>query len=426
MSSLLCWLKQPAFFISVSAVAFTALLSLSLSSLLSEDEAQATVSPEPPSPDPAPRPVAPAQSAPIPVGNTLGFAPIAGDPFAPWPEDGRETLLTFVQLSDTHVGRGKDHEAFASAIRVINRMDPQPTFVMITGDLTDSFTKAQIKLFKKLYNRIKATTYLVPGNHDVMFNTNASRISWWEREFPSFKTPYRVDVGPMALVGIDSQLWNARRKSRSADKIADQQWDEMERLVTAATDEGKRVFIFDHIPPMPTFYRQRIARSWKSDRMRDYLSLIKAQGVEADLSGHVHRDELYVEGKTLFLNAPPISEKYTRLASMRLFRVTPQGLTYRQIYLRRRGKHLSYQMDLHGVDEASYDRWVNGMDDASLAKVWQVRHAGERDVERWFPRIDKKRFRSYLLDPFDHQPQRGMNTRFSKLRLRRGSMASPE
>ena len=405
MSIVLSWLKEPVFIIGATALVVSGLIGTFIESFGVEDRAEATVSPK------APQPALPAE--PPQLDTNMGFVPIDGDPMAPWPDDGHETLFTFVQLSDTHVGSGDDHKAFLKAVRVINDMAPQPEFVMITGDLTDSFTPAQIKLFKSINDKLRPRTYLVPGNHDVMFDITAKRVAWWEREFSDFKTPYRVDHGPLALIGVDSQLWNARRRSRSADRIADKQWRDMERLVSEARADGQRIFIFNHIPAMPTFYRTRIARSWKSDRMDDYLEMMKTHGVEAELSGHVHRDEMYLEGETLFLSAPPISEKYTRLASLRLFRVTARGLMYRQIYLRPRGKHLTYQMDLHGIDERDYHDWIEGMDNISLAELWKYRHAGDLESGPWFPNIDHKRFRAYLLDPFDHQPTKGMSTRFN-------------
>lgn len=405
MALIMSWVKDPAFIIGVIALMITAAIGLMIESYGSVDRAEATVAPQ------APMPELPKE--PLRLDTALGYQKLAGDPMGPWPNDGRQTLFSFVQLSDTHVGNEEDHKAFRKAIKVINNMEPQPAFVMITGDLTESFTPAQIKLFKQIYKKLRPKTYLVPGNHDVMFDITAKRVAWWGREFSEFKTPYRVDHGPMALIGVDSQLWNARRRSRSADGIANSQWEEMERLVSEARADGQRILIFNHIPAMPTFYRTRIARSWKSDRMDDYLKLMNEFGVEAELSGHIHRDEMYMEGKTLFLSAPPISEKYTRVASLRLYRVTPDGLMYRQIYLRPRGKHLTYQMDLHGIDERDYHDWIEGMDNVSLAELWKYRHAGDQEAGAWFPNIDKNRFRSYLLEPFDHQPTKGMSTRFN-------------
>ena len=86
---------------------------------------------------------------------------------------------------------------------------------------------------------------------------------------------------------------------------------------------------------------------------------------------------------------------------------------YRQIYLRKRGKYMSYQMDLHGVRESDYHTWIGEMDKGELAQVWKYRHAGEKGIEAWFSRIDQDKFRSYLLNPFQHQPEKGMSTRFS-------------
>ncbi len=396
-------IREPLVIIGASALVLTSALGLFFESFGADETAEATVAPEAiPLPDPAPEP--PTSS------DALQFKPLA-NLTSPWPDDGRETLLTFVHLSDTHVGREGDHKAFEVAVEVINGMAPQPEFVIITGDLTDSFTPSQIRIFKDINGRLRAPVHLVPGNHDVMFDPTADRIQWWEREFPEFRTPYRVDYGPLALIGVDSQLWNARRSPQSSGQIAREQWGEMEKMIIEARKDGQRVMIFNHIPVMPTFYRSRISKSWETGWMEKYLALFEKHGIEAELSGHVHRDELYTRGKALFLNAPPISEKYTRQASLRLFRVTAQGLMYRQFYLREHGRHLSYQMDLHGVDQEVHGRWIEGMDKLDLAELWKFRHAGDPDSSRWFPHIDHDQLRAYLKSPFDLQPTARMNSR---------------
>lgn len=406
--------------IGVASLGLVALGGLFIEQSSAPEEAQATVAPEPieiaAAPSAAPSEILPEVE---PSRPNLGFRPLT-DPFGPWPLDGRKTELTFVQLSDTHVGHDKDHETFERAINVINRMNPRPAFVVISGDLTDHFSPPQIKLFKKLLAKLKVPVNIVPGNHDVMFSPTQKRLSWWSREFPEVKTPYRADHGPVTIIGVDSQLWNARNRSRDVAQVASQQWAQMEALISQARADGQRVMVLNHIPAVPTFYPARLAQSWTTPRMHAYLDMLDRHGVEAELSGHVHRDEAYVHNKTFFLTAPPISQKYTRNASLRHFRVTDQGLMYRQIYLYRHGEHLSYEFDLHGVDEANFAAWIDTMSQRELARLWSYRYAGDSMTERWFPKLDFAMFRSYLKEPFEHQPIGKVSQRFKRRRAPRG------
>lgn len=363
---------------------------------------------------PTPAPAAPVvQPAPLPVQvqtPVLQYKPLADHQQA-WPQDGRPTLLTFVQLTDTHVGNGRDHVAYERAVEAINAMSPLPDFVIITGDLTESFTPGQVRLFKKITGRLKPPVHLVPGNHDVSFDPNPVRLKRWRVTFPQHQTPYRVDYGPLSLIGVDSQLWNLRHKDAGSQDEAQRQWERTEALMQQAHQEGRRLMVFHHIPPMPVFYRKRVMGSWHGDRMRRWRQMLHQYQVEAELTGHIHRDELYMSGETLLLNAPPICQKYSRQASFRLFRVTPEGLTYRQLYLE---PHLtsSYEMDLHGLTQERWAGWIKNLDEPGLLALWRRRYTDEPGAPEHFQELNQDFFRAYHSDPFLFQPSQG---RFAKV-----------
>ncbi len=335
---------------------------------------------------------------------TLQYRPVTR-PTAAW-NDGRRTELTFIHLSDTHVGRAADAQAFARAIDAINALEPAPSFVLITGDLTDTFRGWEVRRFKQLTASLHMPVLVVPGNHDVSFKPTARRVANWRKKFPEFQTPYRRDVGPLTLIGVDSQVFNARRGAPAA-ALARAEYARLERLLSAARAENRRILVFHHIPAVPYFTTSEIKRMWDSTLMSDYRMLLDRYGVEAELTGHFHRDELYVSGRTLILNAPPISEKFDRKASYRLVRVTPQGLGYRQIYVDADAAHLSYELDLHGLNEARYREWAATLSAAEMRTVWKYRYAGDPTTREAWRRLDLARFRAYLLDPFAHQPVHG-------------------
>ncbi len=339
----------------------------------------------------------------------LHFQPLQ-DFDKPWDTDGRKTLLTFVQLTDTHVGRENDHSAFDRMINAVQKLSPKPDFVIITGDLTDTFKAREIKRFRALLARFTVPAYLVPGNHDVGFKPDQKRISNWNKSFPKFRTPYRVDRGPLTLIGVDSQLWNVRRPSNDLDSEAQRQWNAMETMLAKAHRQKRRILMFHHIPAFPVYSisrkrKQRVKAAWKTHRMQAYQKLLARYEVEADLTGHIHRDELYMAGDTFLLNAPPVSEKFGRAPSFRWFRVTEEGLAFRQIYPDAQHHNLSYELDLHGIDEAAFRRWAQNLKEKEWGNLWKQRYAGDEDSSATWQSVDPKFFRNYTSQPFTHQPK---------------------
>jgi len=97
--------------------------------------------------------------------------------------------LTFVHFSDTHIVgpevRLRDIDTMATLTRVIdvvNRLDPQPAFVVIGGDLVNPDSAPDVKaktrelsvrdyerayeIFHSLVSRLHAPVHYVMGNHD--------------------------------------------------------------------------------------------------------------------------------------------------------------------------------------------------------------------------------------------------------------------
>lgn len=73
----------------------------------------------------------------------------------------------FAFLSDTHIGspNGGAEEDLRRTVADINQMN-DIAFVVITGDITELGTDAEIKLAKEILDGLKVKYYIIPGNHD--------------------------------------------------------------------------------------------------------------------------------------------------------------------------------------------------------------------------------------------------------------------
>src|SRR6476660_1959602 len=73
----------------------------------------------------------------------------------------------FAFISDTHISAqgGTQEEDLRRTVADINAMN-DIAFVVITGDITELGTDAEIRLAKEILSELKVPYYIIPGNHD--------------------------------------------------------------------------------------------------------------------------------------------------------------------------------------------------------------------------------------------------------------------
>ncbi|ATP56001.1 metallophosphoesterase [Pedobacter ginsengisoli] len=69
-------------------------------------------------------------------------------------------------VTDTHVGTETGEEDLRRTVNDIN-LQNDLDFVIVTGDVTEMGTKAEIKLAKEILSGLKKPWYVIPGNHDT-------------------------------------------------------------------------------------------------------------------------------------------------------------------------------------------------------------------------------------------------------------------
>jgi outer membrane protein assembly factor BamB/predicted phosphodiesterase len=74
----------------------------------------------------------------------------------------------FIHISDTHIGspNGSAEEDLRRTVRDINQLN-DVAFVIITGDITELGTDAQLALAKQILDGLHVKYYIIPGNHDT-------------------------------------------------------------------------------------------------------------------------------------------------------------------------------------------------------------------------------------------------------------------
>src|SRR5688572_2034983 len=79
--------------------------------------------------------------------------------------------FTFIHCSDPHFGAGENHVTDAELFKEISARDPQPAFVISTGDICEYGTDAEYALYQEAIKSLGVVKiYPAPGNHDVRWN----------------------------------------------------------------------------------------------------------------------------------------------------------------------------------------------------------------------------------------------------------------
>ena len=210
--------------------------------------------------------------------------------------------LAFVQISDSHIGFNKEaNPDVAATLRLaldrINALDPQPAFVLHTGDVTHLSKPAEFAIAQDMLSTLRAPVHVIPGEHDVIgddaaaaFNarfgsSDARRGSGW----------YSFDAAGVHFVGLVNvlDLQSSGRGRLGAEQLA---WlkDDL-----AARTASTPIVVFAHMPLWDVY----AAWGWGTDDSAEALSHLRRFGSVTVLNGHIHQVQQAVEGNVRFYTA---------------------------------------------------------------------------------------------------------------------------
>jgi len=121
--------------------------------------------------------------------------------------------MLLAQISDLHVRptgeRYKDavdsNRMLADAVEHLNRLDPRPDLVLITGDLVDEGLEAEYASLRMLLARLELPYLLMPGNHD---DRERLAVFFSEHAYLPANGPkhYVIDQFPVRIVALDTTV----------------------------------------------------------------------------------------------------------------------------------------------------------------------------------------------------------------------------
>jgi 3',5'-cyclic-AMP phosphodiesterase len=214
------------------------------------------------------------------------------------------------QISDFHVGRTiafpsgsvELYNQLLKTVSSLNRLDPQPDLVMVTGDLVNHRREQDYRQVKEALDRIRAPYRIAAGNHDrrksliEVFSDHPYLAE--DGEF----IHYTVEELPLRIIVLDT-LEPGTHYGLLCDRRL--QWLD-ERL---AEQPKRPTMIVMHHPPFSTGmpYPDSLGLRGK-EGLAEVLK--KHHHIEAVTSGHTHRDACLRLCGTVAYTVPSCSFSY--------------------------------------------------------------------------------------------------------------------
>lgn len=203
--------------------------------------------------------------------------------------------FSFLQISDPQFGMYTSNQNFAQetanlefVIATANRL--RPAFVVVSGDLTNAHSAAQIAEYQRVVHKLDSSIplYNVAGNHDVGNEPTAALLTAYRTQYGPDYYRFRRGTEFEGIVLNSSLIQHPEKAPEEAAK--QDAWLEQE-LIAAQRDRIGQVVVFQHIPwflhtadePDQYFNIPRATR----DR---YLALFAKYGVHEVFAGHYHRN----------------------------------------------------------------------------------------------------------------------------------------
>jgi 3',5'-cyclic AMP phosphodiesterase CpdA len=207
--------------------------------------------------------------------------------------------LTFLQISDSHVGFDKAANPHAlatleEAIGKIKTLPAKPSFMIHTGDITHLSKASEFDDAEHIISQSRLDVHYVPGEHDFIdeevklyrerYGRGTKGAGWYSFDangvhFIGLVNVVDLKAGGLGNLGAEQLAW-------LADDLT-------------GRSNSQPIVVFAHIPlwsVYPTW-------GWGTDDGARALDLLKSFGSVTVLNGHIHQVMQKVEGNVTFHTA---------------------------------------------------------------------------------------------------------------------------
>lgn len=193
--------------------------------------------------------------------------------------------MLFAQVTDIHIGFDPEDpeemntRRFLAVLERLIALDPQPAFLLCTGDLTETGQGRHYARLREMLDRLPFPYHVIPGNHD---KRPALLEVFPETPSPSGFVQYAFDAGPLRIVMLDTSDEKRHGGVFCETRAA---WLEAE-----LASHDRPTVIAMHHPPAPSAVPWITAHEYEPwvQRLRTAIGR-HAEQVVGIIAGHYHR-----------------------------------------------------------------------------------------------------------------------------------------
>jgi 3',5'-cyclic AMP phosphodiesterase CpdA len=207
--------------------------------------------------------------------------------------------LTFLQISDSHVGFDKpaNPNALGTLQEVVSKiiaLPTKPAFMIHTGDISHLSLESQFDDADRIISQSKLDVHYVPGEHDFL---DPEQKFYRERYGRGTKGAgwYSFDANGVHFIGLVNVV---DLKAGGLGNLGNDQLEWLEADVKGRS-ASTPIVVFAHIP-LWTVYPDW---GWGTEDGAQALSYLKKFGSVTVLNGHIHQVMQKVEGNVTFHTA---------------------------------------------------------------------------------------------------------------------------
>ncbi len=208
--------------------------------------------------------------------------------------------LSFVQISDTHMGfdKGANPDVVSTlkaAIDKINALRVPPAFILHTGDISHLSKPEEFDTVDQLLKSASAQNiFFVPGEHDVLNDDGKQYLERYGKGTQGSGW-YSFDKSGVHFIGLVNVI---NLKAGGLGRLGVEQLGWLEKDVKHLS-ASTPIVVFAHIPLWSVYPEW----GWGTDDSVQALSYLKRFGSVTVLNGHIHQTMQKVEGNITFHTA---------------------------------------------------------------------------------------------------------------------------
>ena len=217
------------------------------------------------------------------------------------PVPGTAPKFAFAYVSDTHLYspklNGQFARAAARAVDDVNRLDPQPDFVLFGGDLAQLGQAEELEIGRQILKDIKAPVRMMVGEHDWYFDMGAK----WREFFgqPTYSFDHKGVHFVVLMSVVEKDFWTPKglnpmermktvagldNSNQSAFEVGAAQRDWLAKDLEKV-DKKTPLVVFSHSP------LYKLYRPWNfwTDDAEQVQALLQPFQTVTVIHGHTHQ-----------------------------------------------------------------------------------------------------------------------------------------